>query len=97
MALITCPNCGEQISDKAKTCIHCGANLIPEEKQICQECGAEIEPGSDVSISCKSVSACCFTIGKFIFNSSFAAFCVISPKFFKFAFIYINLLVFFFM
>lgn len=45
MALITCPNCGEQISDKAKTCIHCGANLIPEEKQICQECGAEIEPG----------------------------------------------------
>lgn len=25
MALITCPNCGEQISDKAKTCIHCGA------------------------------------------------------------------------
>ena len=52
MALITCPNCGEQISDKAKTCIHCGANLIPEEKQICQECGAEVEPGSDVCPKC---------------------------------------------
>lgn len=52
MALITCPNCGEQVSDKAKTCIHCGANLIPEEKQICQECGAEIEPESDVCPKC---------------------------------------------
>lgn len=24
MALITCPDCGKQISDQANTCIHCG-------------------------------------------------------------------------
>ena len=24
MALITCPECGKQISDKAPACIHCG-------------------------------------------------------------------------
>lgn len=24
MALIICPECGQQVSDKAKTCIHCG-------------------------------------------------------------------------
>ena len=30
MALITCPDCGAQVSDRAKTCIHCGAPLIAE-------------------------------------------------------------------
>lgn len=27
MALITCPECGKQISDKAPACIHCGYPL----------------------------------------------------------------------
>lgn len=27
MALITCPECGGKISDKAETCIHCGYPL----------------------------------------------------------------------
>ena len=27
MALITCPECGGKISDKAKVCIHCGYPL----------------------------------------------------------------------
>lgn len=27
MALITCPECGQQVSDKAQTCIHCGSPL----------------------------------------------------------------------
>lgn len=31
MAMTTCPNCGEQISDKAKKCVHCGTILVPEE------------------------------------------------------------------
>ena len=35
MAMTTCPNCGEQISDKAKKCVHCGAILVPEEKKCC--------------------------------------------------------------
>ncbi len=27
MGLITCPDCGQQVSDRAKTCIHCGCPL----------------------------------------------------------------------
>ena len=42
MALITCPECGEQVSDKAKKCVHCGASLVLEEKSFCPECGATI-------------------------------------------------------
>ena len=42
MAMITCPHCGEQISDKAIKCVHCGELLIPENKQFCKECGAEL-------------------------------------------------------
>ena len=30
MALINCPNCGKEISDKATACIHCGERLIEE-------------------------------------------------------------------
>lgn len=45
MAMITCPNCGEQVSDRAKKCVHCGMVLIQEEKKRCAECGAELEEG----------------------------------------------------
>lgn len=43
MALINCPECGKEISDKAKKCIHCGKVLIEEEIKTkkCSECGAE--------------------------------------------------------
>lgn len=27
MALITCPSCGKAVSDEAKKCVHCGAEL----------------------------------------------------------------------
>ena len=52
MAMTTCPNCGEQISDKAKKCVHCGAILVPEEKKYCPDCGAELEEGMDVCPKC---------------------------------------------
>lgn len=52
MAMTTCPNCGEQISDKAKKCVHCGAILIPEEKKYCPDCGAELEDGMDTCPKC---------------------------------------------
>lgn len=52
MAMMKCPNCGEQVSDKAKKCVHCGAVLIPEEKRYCQECGAELEAEADVCPKC---------------------------------------------
>ena len=32
MALITCPECGQQVSDRAAQCIHCGCPLSKEEK-----------------------------------------------------------------
>lgn len=34
MAMIVCPHCGEQVSEKAKQCVYCGALLIAEEKNI---------------------------------------------------------------
>ena len=52
MAIMECPNCGEQVSDKAKKCVHCGAVLIPEEKRYCQECGAELDAEADVCPKC---------------------------------------------
>ena len=38
MALIKCPDCGQDVSDKAKVCIHCGCPL------------AEIDPSGPVRI-----------------------------------------------
>lgn len=32
MALIKCPECGREVSNKATTCIHCGTPLIVEKK-----------------------------------------------------------------
>lgn len=45
MALIQCPECGQEISDKARKCIHCGTNLTSDTKSqnICTECGKEID------------------------------------------------------
>lgn len=45
MAMIICPNCREQVSDKAKKCVHCGYTLIQEEIKKCTECGAELVSG----------------------------------------------------
>lgn len=52
MAMTTCPNCGEQISDKAKKCVHCGTVLVPEEKKYCPDCGTELEEGMDTCPKC---------------------------------------------
>lgn len=43
MALIKCKNCGKEISDKSKQCIHCGFEPKEIVKNICKECGKEIE------------------------------------------------------
>ena len=40
MALIKCPECGKDVSDKAKACIHCGYPL-QKEIQYCPYCGKE--------------------------------------------------------
>lgn len=47
MAMIQCPECGQEISDKAKKCIHCGKVLVEEPKKFCSECGKEIPLDSE--------------------------------------------------
>ncbi|MGN0978470.1 MAG: zinc-ribbon domain-containing protein [Faecousia sp.] len=59
MALITCSNCGKEISDKAKACPQCGQPVVltpveveAAEPMICQECGAEVPAGSESCPNC---------------------------------------------
>ena len=44
MALITCPDCKSQVSDKAKTCIKCGCPLVIKRPAgsvgACPACGS---------------------------------------------------------
>lgn len=56
MALIACPNCGKEISDKARVCPSCGTEMSQEtpsqneeENITCEECGVVYE---------KRLSAC---------------------------------------
>ena len=43
MAMIKCPEYGQEISDKAKKCVHCGKILIEDKPatKICSDCGKE--------------------------------------------------------
>ena len=40
MAMIKCPECGKEISDKAVSCPNCGAVV---KKKFCQHCGEKID------------------------------------------------------
>lgn len=46
MALIYCPECGKQVSDRAKACPECGMPIEEyvkkNAKKICPECGSEV-------------------------------------------------------
>lgn len=52
MAIIQCPNCRGQISDKARKCVHCGTVFTSEKKELCAECGAELEDGAAMCFQC---------------------------------------------
>jgi RNA polymerase subunit RPABC4/transcription elongation factor Spt4 len=58
MALISCSNCGKEISDKAKSCPNCGYQLIEEIQQkndiaiICEDCGREIPMDDESCPNC---------------------------------------------
>lgn len=56
MALINCPECGKEVSDKASVCIHCGFPLdeIKENLNIqCPHCGAENPANADYCSVCE--------------------------------------------
>ena len=59
MALITCPNCGSEISDRAAACPKCGEPVVREEASspepqpmLCEECGAELPEGAQACPKC---------------------------------------------
>lgn len=44
MALIQCNECGKEISDKAKSCPHCGSPVNElDNKKFCKHCGESID------------------------------------------------------
>lgn len=56
MALIQCPECGQNISDKSSKCIHCGKELNKEAEVIvartCTECGTELSESDTCCSAC---------------------------------------------
>lgn len=54
MALIKCPECGKEVSDKATACPNCGVEIAPAEVKaiICPECGSEINPAQNICKNC---------------------------------------------
>ena len=56
MALINCPNCGNQVSDKAEKCPKCGEKLN-ENKRVCSECGTELNEDEKVCSNCGYVQS----------------------------------------
>lgn len=54
MAMMQCPECGQEISDKAKKCIHCGKVLIEEIKEDikCGECGVILSEIDEMCPNC---------------------------------------------
>lgn len=49
MAMIRCRVCGEEISDKASKCPHCGYVISG---RFCPECGTSINENSNVCVHC---------------------------------------------
>lgn len=43
MSLITCPKCGESISEKATICPHCKFSLSQQNLIVCEDCGRAYE------------------------------------------------------
>ena len=51
MAMIKCPKCDKDISDKAKKCVHCGYSFENNEK-VCEECGNKLKKNAKVCPNC---------------------------------------------
>lgn len=99
MALIKCSECGKEISDKSKTCIHCGCPVENETKYYCEECGKEILKTDKVCSNCgcpidNKISDDIIVVSKR--DKSLEIFKKIYPKFFGFI-ILISIIVIFIM
>lgn len=55
MALIKCRECGKEISDETKKCIHCGADVILTIK--CSECGKTFDHTTNICPYCGKKNA----------------------------------------
>ena len=51
MALINCPVCGRQVSDRGTDCIHCGSSLVISLAE-CPECGHKQAEGNERCENC---------------------------------------------
>lgn len=72
MALIKCPECGKEVSDKASTCIHCGFPLKRENNipsftgmNICPKCG-EINKATECPLCKTDMVDCHCTEDEFV-------------------------------
>ena len=52
MAIIKCPKCNKDISDKSLKCINCGYILKEEKPMFCSDCGAKINKGDNECSNC---------------------------------------------
>ena len=53
MALIKCPKCGTDVSDKAKRCPNCGETLQTQKVvKVCEECGYELDDNATICPKC---------------------------------------------
>ena len=53
MALIKCPNCGTDVSEKAKQCPNCGEILQTQKVvKVCEECGYELDDNETICPKC---------------------------------------------
>lgn len=53
MALIKCPKCGTDVSDKAKQCPNCGETLQTQKVvKVCEECGYELDDNATICPKC---------------------------------------------
>lgn len=52
MAMIKCPKCNKDISDKSNKCIHCGYDLETRNIKKCVECGTKLENNMTICPQC---------------------------------------------
>lgn len=52
MSLITCKECGKEVSDQALSCPHCGSPVKDTSKMFCMHCGESIDKECIVCPKC---------------------------------------------